>query len=125
VPCYLNDCYLKNLAIPKSLKKIIFTQADVPFDYDFKSLKENIKHQDLLFTNVFMPYDNALLYSQLINNYAPAGIKPVLDEDVKNIKFIHNANGLLTHLKKQEFNLHETVLNNANYFKILTDETIL
>lgn len=79
---YLFLNYLKQYEEVSSIKKAVFVQADLKNNKPFPANPNHIE-----FTNVYCPWDPALLTSKVMHGYTPAGLTGWKQPQVRN-KFI-------------------------------------
>lgn len=105
---------LKTSNLPKSLKALIFVQADVASfaTLQNKDARQRIKEKNLVWLNYYCPRDTILPLSWVINRRIPAGLKGIKNSFVKNIHF---------HLDpKIRMNLHVSSISDPRFLKEIT-----
>ena len=106
----LMTSFLKDNSLPSYVKNIVFIQADIPNNTQLPGqIKSLIKNKNLNITNLYCPWDQALLTTLPLHFTLKAGLVGYKNPLIKNIFFP---------LYKKT-NLHTSSINDPDLIKLL------
>jgi hypothetical protein len=109
--CFLLLNYLEKYDLPKSVKKIVFTQGDFQTKRKLENsdLIKRVKEGEITFLNIYCWWDFTLAYSGFLNGYIPSGLFGWKNSSINN-KFFP---------LKKFFNLHQRILADRDFYKVV------
>jgi esterase/lipase superfamily enzyme len=104
---YLFLEYIKKYNVPEQIEKIVFIQADIPYDFSIQNtvLGEKMKNGKIQVVNYYCPWDSTLVAARILHRYIPAGLVKVKNPLVHNKLFPLYS----------KINLHTCSINNKKF----------